>query len=869
MGNTLLNQENIRRELLELTQQTASKAINDTDNTIAKFLKGEIELSIDKINELKTDFYNNWIKEKELTPRQKRQLERYSLKEYFDLPDDEWDEKVEQLLRDSTERKRDFQPLMNIAEDGKEALGKQWNKDDIFKFTNGTSETRARMFLSEGKGFTSLESPAYVPGEKYLSRTGLQIAPYGTGIGERSYDYARMQSSRFKDRPVIIEGEIPAQYVYRNTNGSAEFGIPHQYYDKISSAKILDAETMQELYHLDNGKLVKSETFTEPKLPELKIKELNKSVIQQSKPKTNKEKLDDMFINSKQYNVWNKRKEELIKEGIDIKDTPDFYFGFDTESGKLYKDLLLKKNNQTVLGFINKDKDSMFVVAHGTKKGKIHVGKNNQMTIEQLGEYLQENNLIPDGIKNIYTVDCYGGLQKPVQLKNGIIIQSSHTSDKPIFSKLANEKLTFLGLQGDAEIIPEVQKFQGQKLSLAFDTDTFHNARLKLNTDSNGQYYFGDIQPEESIKVNEEVSIKNTDNNIKGQISFIDDNGNIKQEYKLTPQEAFDINQYFSTQKIIHQMEDYIYDIDSREFIDSKLKRNDFTKEEYLEYKKAKKRWNKYSKTEQQISAIYEDFLDYMNEFYEQLSKDAKNALFGDWDKKYNFTDEIMESALEQRKYVFQKWAKDNNLDFESINDYLMHLHKQEGQKNILTPQEAFDKYGPNDDRFYTSQGLNPKEQKEKINELNSKRKSVKTDKEILDDISIKPEEYDKVENNFKDIANELENLKNTTEEIVEETTENIQKELPKKQLTKASSEAIENNVKNINFKKVGKIGAIIGTIGLVSYGIGKHNENKKEEKQQIQYPQNNNYIDNSYAQQMASDISSYRYGKQMTGFIN
>lgn len=111
--------------------------------------------------------------------------------------------------------------------------------------------------------------------------------------------------------------------------------------------------------------------------------------------------------------------------------------------------------------------------------------------------------------------------------------------------------------------------------------------------------------------------------------------------------------------------------------------------------------------------------------------------------------------------------------------------------------------------------------------------------------------------------------LKNTTEEIVEETTENIQKELPKKQLTKASTEAIENNVKNINFKKVGKIGAIIGTIGLVSYGIGKHNENKKEEKQQIQYPQNNNYIDNSYAQQMASDISSYRYGKQMTGFIN
>ena len=40
-----------------------------------------------------------------------------------------------------------------------------------------------------------------------------------------------------------------------------------------------------------------------------------------------------------------------------------------------------------------------------------------------------------------------------------------------------------------------------------------------------------------------------------------------------------------------------------------------------------------------------------------------------------------------------------------------------------LTPQEAFDKYGPNDDKFYTSQGLDPKKQKEVINKLNSKRK--------------------------------------------------------------------------------------------------------------------------------------------------
>ena len=48
---------------------------------------------------------------------------------------------------------------------------------------------------------------------------------------------------------------------------------------------------------------------------------------------------------------------------------------------------------------------------------------------------------------------------------------------------------------------------------------------------------------------------------------------------------------------------------------------------------------------------------------------------------------------------------------------------KENVEDKKLTPQEAFDKYGPNDDRFYTSQGLDPKEQKEAINKLNSKRK--------------------------------------------------------------------------------------------------------------------------------------------------
>jgi hypothetical protein len=279
-------------------------------------------------------------------------------------------------------------------------------------------------------------------------------------------------------------------------------------------------------------------------------------------------------------------------------------------------------------------------------------------------------------------------------------------------------------------------------------------------------------------------------------------------------------------------------------------------------------------------------------------------------------------------------------------------------KKKKLTPQEAFNKYGPNDDRFYTSQGLDPKEQKEKIDELNSKRKPIKTDKEILDEISnSNSKEYERIKKEFEDIGKEIENTKkeientkkeientkkeientkkeienlekNTTKEVVENTktveqfnndpreqipfddvdmdlnelnnllsgttssktyekelpkkevVENTKKELPKKELSKASTEAIEakasteateDSIKNINFKKVGKIGLVAAAIGIGAYAIGNHNKNKENQQtqRQVQYPQNNSYIDNSYAQQMASDISSYKYGKHMTGFVN
>lgn len=269
----------IRQELLELVSQTGSRAINDVDSQIASFLRGELSLSEQEIDTLKTQFRENWIDKKEMFKKQLREYESYSPKEYFNLPDDQYDDDIYEALRDKVSNRKDLTKTLDITRDKQLHFDKQWQADEIFKFSNGTSETRARLFLSQGKGYTALQSAAFVEGEAYLSRTGLQISMQGTDFETRSPEYARIQSSRFKDRPVIIEGEVPAQYVYANQTRGGEFSIPHQYYDKITSARILDAETKTELYHLENGKLVQSTSFIEAQLPELQIKSSNRSTF--------------------------------------------------------------------------------------------------------------------------------------------------------------------------------------------------------------------------------------------------------------------------------------------------------------------------------------------------------------------------------------------------------------------------------------------------------------------------------------------------------------------------------------------------------------------------------------------------------------
>ena len=132
-------------------------------------------------------------------------------------------------------------------------------------------------------------------------------------------------------------------------------------------------------------------------------------------------------------------------------------------------------------------------------------------------------------------------------------------------------------------------------------------------------------------------------------------------------------------------------------------------------------------------------------------------------------------------------------------------------------------------------------------------------------------------------ISKQNKNLEKATNEVQDNFTENINNTpKPKVENTPKPSKNIVKPAKNtskMTTKSLGKAGK--GAIGLIVAGItglaiGKalssDEKDKKQDKQvakQQNISYNNQYIDNQYAMQMAQDISSYRYGKHMTGFVN
>lgn len=328
-----------------------------------------------------------------------------------------------------------------------------------------------------------------------------------------------------------------------------------------------------------------------------------------------------------------------------------------------YKDVTLKKNNSFIAGFIQDD--SMFIFGHGTKDGGIIAAEDTGITSKFLTSVLEEESLIPKNIKDIYTMSCYGGLQKPFELSNGVKVQSIHTSEQKIKFGLTQQK----------------------------------------------------------------------DGSVNKLMIGVTDNSSLSNSFK----EKFNIENGGSI-----------------------------------------------------------------------------------------------------------------NLDLAfSPNDFNEAVLNSKAKHGALTSKEAFDKYGPNDDKFYTSQGLDPAQQRKSISDI-----TAKTEPDIIleKESSIISEDIIKPELKKKSI--------NPEQVVVKQEPIKTKPDIPKKQLSEVPQKALNENFKFKNIGKAGKVGLVAAIVGGAAlYGVSQNNKKKKKEEEQ-QY-------DTSYAQQMAADISSYKYGKKMTGFVN
>ena len=274
-------------------------------------------------------------------------------------------------------------------------------------------------------------------------------------------------------------------------------------------------------------------------------------------------------------------------------------------------------------------------------------------------------------------------------------------------------------------------------------------------------------------------------------------------------------------------------------------------------------------------------------DFYTQ-NKDYVHGLI----QKYNINNLDLIHASENTEKIIP-----SQIERININD----INLKEDKK--ITSQKAFDKYGPNDDRFYTSQGLDSKEQKEAINKLNSKRKPLeplpdysaddaRLDKMFAEDKAyIESLEKQRKRPNYKPVkgpklkktVKQDKNLEKATNEVFNNFTENINntpkskvKSTPKpsKNIVKPTKNASKMTTKSLGGVGKGAIGLIVA--GITGLAIGKalssDDKGKKQDKQIVKQQNisyNNQYMDNQYTMQMAQDISSYRYGKHMTGFVN
>lgn len=878
-NNKSITNKNIRQELLELVSQTRSHAVNEADSKIANFLNGEISLSQEELETIKNEFTDRWFNTASSKKRKLKEYEHYSFKEYCNLPDDEYDDDIAEKLLDKVSNRKDLTKTFDITKDKQLYFDKQWKKDDVFKFSNGTSETRARLFLSEGKGYTSLQTPAFVEGETYLSRTGLQISMQGTDFESRSPGYAKAQSSRFKDRPVIIEGEIPAQYVYANQTRGGEFGIPHQYYDKISSAKILDAETRRELYHLENGKLVKSDSFIEAKLPELKIKKENNI-----KPKLTPQEAfdkygpnDDKFYTSQGLDP--KEQKEAINKLNSKRKPPEPLPDYSADDARL--DKMFAEDKANIESLKKQRKRPNYKPVEDPKLKK----KNNNI-IDKIFEFedkYSSQNYINFNNKNIK--------QEFEKLSKGHVKLYSELLYRPEEYRQELSKY-YEALKSDVRPLHEIPKIIGNDIEPIMSVQNIfaqehgfesYNDILKYTLE-----HFDEKSP---IPIKKVLELKN---NVKTEIPEPKPKETVKQDKNLDKlyQDKIDwINQHHpdlvESNEAKVKLYDYINDKSKKISFDDIIRANASAHvNDTVYHGMGNPPFQKLSEKEafelidKGDIAIADSSLDNIIKNKSIELSVSNKPIFGDIGIKGKadivgyFKSDIGSSVdADGTRHTSRK---DNS---KLLNDIISGKHKPSSYHegiardfNIESLWVKKDFYEKNKDQVYFL-----------LKKHNIQQLDIIEDFEKGQIQTLYTKDLKKYFNDNVPISKQNKNLEKATNEVQDNFTENINNTpKPKVENTTKPSKNIVKPTKNtskMTTKSLGRAGkSAIGLIvaGITGLAIGKalssDEKDKKQDKQvakQQNISYNNQYIDNQYAMQMAQDISSYRYGKHMTGFVN
>lgn len=872
-NNKAITNKNIRQELLELVSQTGSHAVNEADSKIASFLNGEISLSQEELETIKNEFTDKWFN----TPPSKRKLkeyESYSLKEYFDLPDDEYDDYIAEKLRDKVSNRKDLTETFDITKDEQLHFDKQWKKDDMFKFSNGTSETRARLFLSEGKGYTSLQTPAFIEGETYLSRTGLQISMQGTDFESRSPEYAKAQSNRFKDRPVIIEGEIPAQYVYANQTRGGEFGIPHQYYDKISSAKILDAETRQELYHLENGKLVKSDSFIEAKLPELKIKKENNI-----KPKLTPQEAfdkygpnDDRFYTSQGLDP--KEQKEAINKLNSKRKLPEPLPDYSADDARL--DKMFAEDKTYIESLEKQRKRPNYKPVKGPKLKK----KNNNI-IDKIFEF-------EDKYENNINFNNENIKQEFEKLSKGHSKLYSELLYRP---KEYRQELSkyYEALKSDIRPLHEIPKIIGNDIEPIMSVQNIFAQEHGFESYNDMLKYASEhFDGKSSIPIKKVLELKN---DVKTEIPKLKEVTKKDNNLDKLYQDKIDwINQYHpdlvESNEAKVKLYDYINDKSKKVSFDDIVRANASAHVNDTVYHGMSNPFNKLSEKkafeliDKGDIAIADSSLDNIIKNKSIELSVSNKPIYGDIGIKGKadivgyFKSDI--GSIVDADGTRHTSRKDNS---KLLNDIISGKHKPSSYHEGIARDFNIESLWVNKD-FY-------EKNKDQVYFLLKKHNIQQLD--IIEDFekgqiqTLYTKDLKKYFNDNVPISKQNKNLEKATNEVFDNFTENINN-TPKpeiKNTPKPSKNIVKpaKNTSKMTTKSLGKAGK--GAIGLIVAGItglaiGKalssDEKDKKQDKQvakQQNISYNNQYIDNQYAMQMAQDISSYRYGKHMTGFVN